>query len=116
MFETTLDLVEDCGLTYLHVFPFSPRPGTPAARMPQLAAGTVRERAARLREAGRIALAGRLSADLGQRRSALVENGGIARTQHFLASRLDADAAPGQVVNIIPHTHDGRVMTSRLAG
>src|SRR5262249_48828270 len=56
MFRRSLDLVKECGLTYLHVFPFSPRPGTPAARMPQVAAVVLRERARRLREEGSLAL------------------------------------------------------------
>ena len=53
MFARSLDLVEECGLTFLHVFPYSPRPGTPAARMPQVAGGAIKERAKRLRAAGR---------------------------------------------------------------
>jgi len=60
MFENSLALVDDCGLTHLHVFPFSPRPGTPAARMPQLDAQTIKARAARLREKGQATLAAHL--------------------------------------------------------
>ena len=56
MFSRSLDLVDECGLTFLHVFPYSPRPGTPAARMPQVAGGAIRERAKRLRAAGEAAL------------------------------------------------------------
>ena len=62
MFADSLRLVDDCGLTFLHVFPFSPRPGTPAARMPQVARAAVKERAARLRQKGEAALAGHLQA------------------------------------------------------
>ena len=62
MFARSLDLVDECGLTHLHVFPFSPRPGTPAARMPQVAREIVKERAARLREKGEAALRPHLDA------------------------------------------------------
>ena len=58
MFARSLDLVDECGLTHLHVFPFSPRPGTPAARMPQVARAVVKERARRLRDKGDAACAG----------------------------------------------------------
>jgi len=116
MFESTLRLVEDCGIVHLHAFPFSPRPGTPAARMPQLPTGVVRERAARLREAGRAALSSHLEGEIGQTRSALVEHGGIARTEHFIPVRLAEDVLPGRIVKVVPERHDGRVMAGRLAG
>ena len=58
MFARSLDIVDDCGLTFLHVFPFSPRKGTPAARMPQVAPSEIKARAARLRDKGEQALAG----------------------------------------------------------
>jgi threonylcarbamoyladenosine tRNA methylthiotransferase MtaB len=115
MFETTLRLIGDCGIVHLHAFPFSPRPGTPAARMPQLPAWVVRERAARLREAGRAALSSHLDREIGQTRSALVEHGGIARTEHFLPLRLAEDTSPGRIVRVVPDRHDGRVMAGRLA-
>ncbi len=67
MFGQSLDLVEACGLTFLHVFPFSPRQGTPAARMPQVSGAVIRDRAARLRAAGDKALARHLAAQVGQR-------------------------------------------------
>src|SRR5882757_9243419 len=63
MFARSLELVEECGLTFLHVFPYSPRPGTPAARMPQVAGGAIKERAKRLRTAGEVALRQRLQAE-----------------------------------------------------
>src|SRR5439155_24222736 len=72
MFSRSLDLVEECGITHLHVFPFSPRPGTPAARMPQVARQVIKERAARLREKGAVALARHLDGEIGGRRSVLV--------------------------------------------
>ena len=91
--ESRRSIVEECGLTYLHVFPFSPRPGTPAARMPQLPRQLVRERAARLREAGEAALA-RLScrARSVRRRSVLVERPGLRPHRAFAPV---CDSTPG---------------------
>jgi threonylcarbamoyladenosine tRNA methylthiotransferase MtaB len=97
MFGNSLALVEDCGLTHLHVFPFSPRPGTPAARMPQVERARVRERAARLRERGAAALAGRLAAEVGATRDVLVEQDGRGRTEHYSPVSL-ANGAPGDLV------------------
>ncbi|HEY1735180.1 MAG TPA: tRNA (N(6)-L-threonylcarbamoyladenosine(37)-C(2))-methylthiotransferase MtaB [Methylovirgula sp.] len=109
MFENTLALVEDCGLTHLHVFPFSPRPGTPAARMPQLAPMLIKERAARLREAGVKALSRHLDAQIGRRLTLLTERGGIARAEDFTKVRID-DIAPGRIVERIPTSHDGETL------
>ena len=69
MFARSLDLVEECGLTFLHVFPYSPRPGTPAARMPQVAGDVIKERAKRLRAAGEAALQRRLASEVGATRA-----------------------------------------------
>ena len=95
MFEQTLALVEDCGLTWLHVFPYSPRPGTPAARMPQCPAGDGRERAARLRAAGGAAAARFLNSRIGAEASVLVEQGDRGRTEQFAEIRLDRTAPAG---------------------
>ena len=108
MFARSLDLVDDCDLAHLHVFPFSPRPGTPAARMPQVARPVVKERARRLRDKGAVALAQRLAAEVGARRQVLVESGGIGRTGQFMAVRLAAVAAPGTIVDVTIAGHDGR--------
>src|SRR5581483_8301660 len=81
MFQSSLDLVAECGLTYLHVFPFSPRPGTPAARMPQVARQAVKARAARLRERGAQALARYLDAEIGATRRVLIESHDSGRTE-----------------------------------
>jgi threonylcarbamoyladenosine tRNA methylthiotransferase MtaB len=115
MFGATLDLVEECGIVHLHAFPFSPRPGTAAARMPQVAKPVVRERAARLREAGCTALSRHLDGALGRSHRALVEHGGVARTEHFVAVRLPVPVSPGRLVTVVPEGHDGREMTGRLA-
>lgn len=84
MFSRSLDLVEECGLTFLHVFPYSPRPGTPAARMPQVAGPEIKERAKRLRAVGESALRKRLQADIGATRRVLIEGEGQGRTEHYL--------------------------------
>jgi threonylcarbamoyladenosine tRNA methylthiotransferase MtaB len=83
MFENSLSLVAECGITHLHVFPFSPRPGTSAARMPQIDRGIVHARAARLRAAGAAAFARHLATEEGATRRILVEAGGVGRTEHF---------------------------------
>ena len=108
MFSRSLDLVEECGLTQLHVFPFSPRPGTPAARMPQLDRAVVKERAARLRDKGEAALRAHLDAQVGARRKVLTERGGIARTEQFTPIRIDAPVAPGLLIDVTVAGHDGR--------
>ncbi|MHA1158990.1 MAG: tRNA (N(6)-L-threonylcarbamoyladenosine(37)-C(2))-methylthiotransferase MtaB [Alphaproteobacteria bacterium] len=112
MFARSLDIVEACGLTFLHVFPFSPRPGTPAARMPQLDRGLIKERAARLRNAGAAALARHLAAQDGATRSVLIETPGQGRTEHFTRATIDA-GLPGEVVRarIIGHTAQGLIAT-----
>jgi threonylcarbamoyladenosine tRNA methylthiotransferase MtaB len=108
MFERSLDLVEECALTYLHVFPFSPRPGTPAARMPQIDRGIVKERARRLRERGALALTRHLEGEVGARRRALVESQHAGRTEQFTAVKLAAPAEPGTILDLGIASHDGR--------
>jgi threonylcarbamoyladenosine tRNA methylthiotransferase MtaB len=95
-------------LTYLHVFPFSPRPATPAARMPQVAGAVVRERARRLREAGVLGLRRHLDRELGACRRVLVESDCIGRTEQFTAVRLRAAPHPGTIVECTVAGHDGR--------
>jgi threonylcarbamoyladenosine tRNA methylthiotransferase MtaB len=108
MFRHSLDLVEECGLTYLHVFPFSPRPGTPAARMPQVAGAIVRERAGRLRQAGALALRRHLDGEIGARRRVLVESDCAGRTEQFTAMKLRTASPPGAIVECTVGGHDGR--------
>ena len=105
-FARTLDLVAECGLTHLHVFPYSPRPGTPAARMPPVAPEAVRERAARLREAGDRARIAHLDGEIGQVRRILAERGGTGRTEAFTPVRLSAE--PGTILDVRITGHDGR--------
>jgi threonylcarbamoyladenosine tRNA methylthiotransferase MtaB len=108
MFARSLDLVEECGLTHLHVFPFSPRPGTPAARMPQLAPAVIKDRARRLREQGAAALRRHLDAQVGATRKVLSESRAIGHTEHFTPVRLDAAVRPGLILEVTVAGHDGR--------
>jgi threonylcarbamoyladenosine tRNA methylthiotransferase MtaB len=108
MFARSLALVDDCGLAQLHVFPFSPRPGTPAARMPQLAREVVKERARRLREKGEAALRAHLARHVGAVRHILVENGGIGRTEQFTPVRLTSPVSAGTFLDVAIAGHDGR--------
>ncbi len=98
MFANTLKMVEDCGLTWLHVFPYSPRPGTPAARMPQVDGAVRKERAARLRAVGAEAEARMLATLVGRSASVLVEKDDLGRTEHFAEIRLGVALPPGSLV------------------
>ncbi len=108
MFANTLALVADCGLAFLHVFPYSPRPGTPAARMPQVAPAVIRERAARLRAAGEGALARHLAGLVGTRQRLLAEGPRRARSEGFAEVALSADRTPGSLFTLTVTGHDGR--------
>ncbi len=112
MFENSIRLVEECGLTHLHVFPFSPRKGTAAARMPQLDRGLVKERAARLRAAGDAAHRRHLDSLVGTSQRVLVERNGLGRTEGFTVATLDF-GAPGEIVETIISGHDGERLTAR---
>jgi threonylcarbamoyladenosine tRNA methylthiotransferase MtaB len=95
MFRNTSDLIEECGLGFVHVFPYSPRPGTPAARMPQLAPAVIRERAARLREAAATALAAELARLVGRTDEVLIERPGSGRAACYAPVRFDTAPASG---------------------
>jgi threonylcarbamoyladenosine tRNA methylthiotransferase MtaB len=112
MFARSLDLVEECGLTHLHVFPYSPRNGTPAARMPQVARETVKERARRLRRHGEAALRRHLDAEIGAVRRVLTESRDSGRSEHFMPVRFDVAVEPGQIVDAKVIGHDGRRLTA----
>jgi threonylcarbamoyladenosine tRNA methylthiotransferase MtaB len=99
MFENTLKIVDEAGLTYLHVFPYSPRPGTPAARMPQVDKGVARRRAKRLREAGDRRFAAHCESRVGETETVLVERDGIGRTEQFVPVAI-AGHAPGEIVPV----------------
>jgi threonylcarbamoyladenosine tRNA methylthiotransferase MtaB len=106
MFVRSLDLIEECGLTFLHVFPYSPRPGTPASRMPQVEGGSIRERARRLRAAGETALRKRLEAEIGKVREVLIESPTQGRTEHFLPVAISGET-PGAVRRLAISGNDG---------
>jgi threonylcarbamoyladenosine tRNA methylthiotransferase MtaB len=108
MAQNSLDLVDECGLTHLHVFPFSPRPGTPAARMPQVARDVVKERARRLRECGARALVRHLDAEVGAMRRVLTESRDAGRTEQFTKVLLARPAEPGLFLDLKVAAHDGR--------
>jgi threonylcarbamoyladenosine tRNA methylthiotransferase MtaB len=108
MFARSLDLVDACGLTQLHVFPFSPRPGTPAARMPQVDRAIVKDRARRLREKGDEALRHHLDREIGARHSVLAESRALGRTEQFMPVRLATPLEPGVIVDLTMSAHDGR--------
>ncbi|EHQ99860.1 tRNA (N(6)-L-threonylcarbamoyladenosine(37)-C(2))-methylthiotransferase MtaB [Bradyrhizobium sp. WSM471] len=111
MFSRSLDLVEECGLTFLHVFPYSPRPGTPAARMPQVTGGAIKERAKRLRSAGEAALLQRLQAEIGATREVLIESEGQGRTEHYLPVAIAGERI-GSVVPLRIAGRDGVRLTT----
>ncbi|MFC0812552.1 tRNA (N(6)-L-threonylcarbamoyladenosine(37)-C(2))-methylthiotransferase MtaB [Paracoccus panacisoli] len=106
-FENSLRLVDDCGLSFLHVFPYSPRKGTPAARMPAVPGPAIRDRAARLRAAGAVALATHLSAQVGQRHSVLTEGPRLGRTEQFTEVAFDRDQPEGALIEVTIRAHDG---------
>jgi threonylcarbamoyladenosine tRNA methylthiotransferase MtaB len=108
-FANTLKLVDEAELAYLHVFPFSPRPGTPAAHMPPVPPPIVKARAERLRAAGTAGLRRHLDRQVGRAVSALVETAGLARAEDFTEATFDAAAAsPGEIVRLHIEGHDGR--------
>ncbi|MDB4191529.1 tRNA (N(6)-L-threonylcarbamoyladenosine(37)-C(2))-methylthiotransferase MtaB [Amylibacter sp.] len=98
MFENSLKLIEDCGLTWLHIFPFSPREGTPAARMPQLDRSIVKERAGRLRSYGELAVKDHLAKQVGSTHNVLIENLRMGRTEGFTEVLFNSDQIKGSIV------------------
>jgi threonylcarbamoyladenosine tRNA methylthiotransferase MtaB len=110
MFKRSEALIEECGLTFLHVFPYSPRPGTPAARMPQVPRGAIKDRARRLRAAGEAALRKRLASEVGATREVLIESATAGRTEHFLPVAISGEV-PGKVVRLPITAHDGARLT-----
>lgn len=116
MFRNTERLVDDCGLTFLHVFPFSRRPGTPADRMPQVEGAAIRERAGKLRQKGQAALAAHLDAQIGRELELLVEREGLGRARGFAEVKVDTDAEAGELLDVRVTGSDGlRLRGERLA-
>ena len=114
MFQNTLDIVEECDLTFLHVFPYSERPGTPAAKMPPVPHEARKERAARLREQGEKQIQKFLQKHLNQTRQVIVEKGNIGRTEHFAEVRLNQDLAPGSLVSVQTHAIEEAYLKGRI--
>jgi threonylcarbamoyladenosine tRNA methylthiotransferase MtaB len=114
MFANTMRLIDDAGLVYLHVFPFSPRKGTPAAKMPQLGRAVVKDRARQLREKGAGMLSRRLAALVGSNQELLVEDADTARTPCFASARLDAPSSPGTLLRACIEASDGRNLHARV--
>ena len=115
-FENSLSLIEEAGIAFLHAFPYSPRPGTPAERMPQVDGGVIKARAARLRAAGESALAKHLAGHVGTEAEALVERGSQARLPDFSPVTLNADAAElaGRPARVRLTGHDGTRLQGEL--
>jgi threonylcarbamoyladenosine tRNA methylthiotransferase MtaB len=110
MFARSQDLVDECDLTFLHVFPYSKRPGTPAARMPQVAGDLIKERAKRLRATGETALRRRLAAEVGHTRQVLIESATQGRTEHFVPVAISGET-PGAVRALTITGNDGARLT-----
>jgi threonylcarbamoyladenosine tRNA methylthiotransferase MtaB len=113
MFQNTLALVGDCGLTHLHVFSFSARPGTPAARMPPVMPEIVKARAKRLREAGAAALRAHLAAQTGKTLPVLTERGGIGRTEDSSRVKI-GDVPPSQMIEMVIAGNDGKMLEAMV--
>lgn len=114
MFADTVALVEACDLAYLHVFPYSPRPGTPASRMPQTPQAIARERASRLRAAGRAALGRHLDRRVGSLAQVLVERDGFGRAEDFTPVMLK-DVRPGEIATArLAHRSDEALQGERI--
>ena len=111
MFARSQDLVAECDLTFLHVFPYSARPGTPAARMPQVSGEAIKDRARRLRATGGVALQRRLASEIGATRHVLIESASQGRTEHFLPVAI-AGETPGRVLTLAITRHDGARLIS----
>ena len=112
MFDNSLKLIDECGLTFLHVFPYSRRDGTPAARMPQVKGPAIKDRAARLRAAGEAALSRHLDAQTGRSHSILTEGPRIGRTEQFTEVTFDSDQPEGTLVTAVIRGHNGTSLTA----
>ena len=110
MFENSRRLIGDCDLSFVHVFPFSPRPNTPAARMPQLDGGLIKQRAANLRETAQSQFRNWLARQHGQTARVLVEKPGEGRAENFARIRLDAKHESGALVDVKINGNDGLML------
>ncbi|MGI9391793.1 MAG: tRNA (N(6)-L-threonylcarbamoyladenosine(37)-C(2))-methylthiotransferase MtaB [Boseongicola sp.] len=110
MFENSVKLVKECDLTWLHVFPYSVRPGTPAARMPQVGGRTIKKRAALLRKTGQAAVARHLSGQVGKLHRVLLEKPDMGRTEQFTEVRFRENQCEGEIVEVLANNHDGETL------
>jgi threonylcarbamoyladenosine tRNA methylthiotransferase MtaB len=115
MFGRSLSLIDECDLTYLHVFPFSARPMTPAARMPQVAPSVAKARARLLREKAEAAMRRHLGRQLGRSHRVLAEKSHFGRTEQFTPARLSSAVEPGAIVQVAIAGHDGRQLLAAFA-
>jgi threonylcarbamoyladenosine tRNA methylthiotransferase MtaB len=113
MFQNTYDLVQECNLTFLHIFPYSARNGTPAAKMPQVDMAVRKDRAARLRELGAQQLQKFLHREVGQVRSLVIENDQTGRSEHFAQVKLDSEHKVGSLVQAKIIGIDGDKLTAK---
>ncbi len=116
MFKNTLNIVEECDLTFLHVFPYSERDGTPAAKMPQVAPIIRKERAAQLRAQGDVQMRKFLEKHTGFTRQIVVEQNNIGRTEHFAEILLDKHLEPGTLHSVRTLAVDGNRLTGQVIG
>ena len=114
MFDNSVSLVEECGLTWLHVFPFSARQGTPAARMPQNTGEVISSRARQLRQVARSRIGMYLESQVGRRQAVLMESARTGRTGGFAEIRLDVDAAPGTIIQAAITGVDGHRLSAHI--
>jgi threonylcarbamoyladenosine tRNA methylthiotransferase MtaB len=114
MFESTLGFVDEADLTFLHVFPYSVREGTPAAKMPQVPGDIIRARAARLRAKGDEALARHLARQVGTRQKTLVERDDFGHTDQYTRLRIEGGAAPGSLCTARITGHDGKALIGEI--
>ena len=112
MFENSLKLIDDCDLTWLHVFPYSPRPGTPAAKMPQLNGPTIRARAAELRRCGNARAHQHLARQAGKTLRVLTEGPRMGRTEHFAEVAFETDQPEGALIDVLITGQNGRQLTA----
>lgn len=115
MFANSLKLVEECDLTFLHVFPYSPREGTPAAKMPQVDGNIRKDRAAQLRSLGELQLARFLYSHASGHAKVVVEQGNIGRTEHFAEVELDAKHTMGTLIDVEIQGISGNKLTGKVA-
>lgn len=115
MFEATLQLVDEAQLTFLHVFPYSVREGTPAAKMPQVSGDIIKARAARLRAKGETALARHLASQVGTSQRVLVERPDFGHTDQYTRLRLNGNATPGTIVDAQITGQDGSSLVGEVS-